>query len=178
MNALLPVALCLLALLAGCLEDGPIPVGDDGCPVRDVAIEQDLPVRNMVGGGRVGPTAQQSFDVPTNGTWPLGARWSCVRAVEATIEWSNGADRGADLYVGLEDPEAGISVVGADHQELPADGSHTERVEAPAPANPSRLADGLTLVVYSDWASLSSGALRVHAVVTLKVPASAGSGDA
>ena len=171
---LVALAVGLLAGVAGCLEDGPIPVGDDGCPVRDVVIDQELSVRNMVGGGRVGPTARQAFDVPTNDTWPMGARWSCVRAVEATIEWSNGADRGADLYVGLEDAEAGISVVGTDHQELPADGSHTESVEAPAPTNPSRLADGLTLVVYSDWASLSAGSLRVHAVVTLKVPASEG----
>ena len=165
-------ALLLVAALAGCYGE-PIGVGSDGCPTRDVVVEQDLRVRNMVGGGRLGPTAQQGFAIPLNTSWPAGARWSCVRGVEATIQWSNGASEGADLFVGLEDVDAGLSAVGQDRQQLAGDGAHTEEVVGPAPAQPEALADGLALVVYSDWASLSPSGLPVRAKVVLKVPASA-----
>jgi hypothetical protein len=105
--------------------------------------------------------------MPATAVWPPDASWSCLRAIHATIEWTNGATGGGDLYLGLE-AGPGFSVVGHDEQQLFIDGAHQESVSAPPPPDPTVLA-GLVLVVYSDWASLSLAGLPVHATVAFEV---------
>ena len=163
------VALVALAILPGCLSEGG-PEGPrsspDGCPLDPALVEMDLSVSNLAGGGRLGPTASRAYPVPLGmaGTVP----WTCVRSLSATIRWTNGVDSGADLYVGLDSPPAGLSAVGNDGQQLFIDGTHEETVAAPVTiAQAPLLAQGLDLVVYSDWMSLSNGGVAVHATVAI-----------
>jgi hypothetical protein len=143
--------LAAAAALSGCVSDGDagIRLGADGCPLDPVLVEMDLEVANLVGGGRLGPTASRPYPIPLE-TGPA-MPWPCVRSVVATIRWTNGPTAGADLYVGLDAPAAGFSAVGHDQQELFVDGAHEEDVAAPvAREQAPLLAQGVDLVVYSD----------------------------
>ena len=175
---LAPLALLMLVTLAaGCLSDrdgdddlADQPLTDDGCPLDDFRTTMDIVVPVMDGGGRVGETDR--FDVPIalGDIVPAGFRWHCVAAVEARLSWTNGASSGADLYVGIEVPATGLSVVGNDQQQLVADGAHEETVVAAlgwGEHDPAGLADGIVVVVLSDWASLSQSGLPATITVTL-----------
>jgi hypothetical protein len=129
-----------------------------------------IQVPNMSGDGRLGPSGKYEVPFPLGDVVPAGFDWSCLRAVQATLTWTNGPDAGADLYVGLEAPSAGISATGFDHQQLAGDGEHSESVQAAVGLNgtsASGLADGLTVVVYTDWASLSANGLPATLAVQL-----------
>ncbi|MEK6976476.1 MAG: hypothetical protein AABY18_09065 [Candidatus Thermoplasmatota archaeon] len=172
-----PIALLMLVTLAaGCLdadgagEPGGSLLDDAGCPVDDFAAVLDVVVPVLNGGGRVGATDR--FDVPValGELVPAGFAWSCVDAVEVRLAWTNGATAGADLYVGLEVPATGLAAVGNDQQQLALDGPHEETVVAAVgwgPHDPAALADGVTVVVFSDWASLSQSGLAATVTLTL-----------
>jgi hypothetical protein len=86
-----------------------------------------------------------------------------VRSITATLRWTNTPTSGADLYLGLEAPGAGVSALGHDGQQLVADGPHEESVSAAvAAADAGGLAAGVTVVIHSDWASLSQGGVPAH----------------
>lgn len=170
MRVLLASLPILLVGLAGCLSDGGITGLREDCPDDDVVVERDLVVEVLTGSGRTGDPASRSFP------WPLGdnlsAEWqgACFGAVEATIAWENTPSQGADLFVGIDVPSTGLSVKGSDRQQFVLDGAHEETVLVAAgweglPSDQVR--DGLVLVVYSDWASLSQDGLPVHATLTL-----------
>lgn len=164
------LALVVLAALAGCVgHDGSL--GGDACPAAAPVVAKDIAVPNLAGGGRVGET--DSYAVPIDLAAELpGVDFRCVRAVRATLAWTNTADSGADLYVGLEAPAMDLEETGHDGQQLVADGSHTETVTASlgwGPRQPFLLSSGITVVVYCDWASLSGNGLPAQLSVELLV---------
>jgi hypothetical protein len=152
----LPLALLLALAVAGCVTTSP--GGGSGCPRDAVLVEQDVAVGDLVGGGRVGPGDSQEVPVDVS-TVPV----ACVRSITATLRWTNTPDSGADLYLGLEAPGAGVSALGHDDQQLVADGAHEESVSAPVAASDAAgLSPGVTVVIHSDWASLSQNGVPAH----------------
>ena len=172
-----PLALLMLVTLAaGCLSDRDDGldeqprIDDAGCPLDDFRTTMDIVVPVMDGGGRVGDTDRVDVPVALGDLVPAGFQWEYVDAIEVRLTWTNGAMAGADLYVGVEVPATGLSVVGNDQQQLVADGAHEETVVAAlgwGEHDPVALADGIIVVVLSDWASLSQSGLPATVTVTL-----------
>lgn len=161
--------LATLVLLAGCLQSQPGgPVGDD-CPTDPVAVQVPIIVPTMTGGGRLAGGDAVAFPVPLQDAVPADFAWSCVAAVQVVLSWNNTASSGADLYVGVRLP-SGLEVIGQDHQQVVLDGAHQEEVLAAVgwgPHDAAQLQQDLTVVVRSDWASLSSSGLPATLDITL-----------
>lgn len=169
------LVLLAMALLAGCLDtregpDGAGPVDGAGCPLEDFRASLDVDVPVLYGAGRLGDTARHEVPVALGDLVPAGFQWSCVDALEVRLAWTNGATAGADLYVGVEVPATGLVAIGNDEQQLAADGAHEESVVAAlgwGEHDPAALAGGITVLVLSDWASLSQSGLPATITVTL-----------
>lgn len=180
MPRLAPLALLTIAVLAaGCLSDRvdgrddriqDEPSDDARCALDDFRTTLDLVVPVMEGGARVGASDRYEVPIALGGLVPAGFAWHCVGAVEARLSWTNGPTAGADLYVAVEVPTTGLVAVGNDQQQLVADGAHEESVVAAVgwgEHDPAALADGIVVVVLSDWASLSRSGLPATITVTL-----------
>lgn len=170
MRALLAAALAAFVLAAGCLDTADEALEPEGCPSAPATVARDIAIPAMTGGGRVGDTDRLSVPVPLGDDLP-GFPWSCVRAVEVLLAWTNTASAGADLYVGVELP-SGLSVTGTDHQQFAVDGAHQESVLAAVgwgPHDAAQLEQDLTVVILSDWASLSSSTLPATLTISLLV---------
>lgn len=161
MRIAVPVLAVLLLAVSGCVSTGP-GAATEGCPAQTFLVEQEVVVGNLAGGGRVGPGDSQDVPVEAGDAVP----WACVRSVTATLRWTNTPTSGADLYLGLEAPAAGVSALGHDRQQVAADGAHEETVAAAVPASSAAaLASGLAVVIRSDWASLSGGGIPARLTV-------------
>lgn len=170
MRFLALLTLLSMAGLAGCLDESGSLIGSDTCPRNPATTVLEVQVPNLSGQARVGPAARHEVPVDLTTNASSQFPWSCVRALEVRLAWTNTPTAGADLYVGIDVPSSDVQVIGHDEQQLVFDGAHEELVLVPfVGTQATGLRDGLVVWIMTDWASLSQSGLSATLTITLLV---------
>lgn len=135
----------------------------------------DVAAGNEVGRAGLMQGTAQVFPVQFSDNDHAEAYQARLHGFDLSATWTNGLDQGADFYVGAG-TQNDLLWEGADEQQVPMDGEHTETLHVDDDALYAPMSsigeNGLFLYLMTDWVSLGFGDIPVSITIDAELKGS------